>query len=56
MGIIAVLVAISSALALAAVGFFVWTVRQGSLEHSDRLTFLPLDDATPRGTDTGTDS
>lgn len=35
-----------------ALGFFGWTVRQGSLQHADRLALLPLtEDAqhTPRG-------
>lgn len=25
-------------------GFFVWTVKDGSLQHSDRLALLPLRD------------
>lgn len=27
-----------------AVGFFAWTVRQGTFDHVDRLALLPLDD------------
>lgn len=45
MEILILLVAVSSALAIAGVGFFVWTVRQGTHEHADRLTLLPLDDS-----------
>jgi cbb3-type cytochrome oxidase maturation protein len=40
---------VSLVLALGGVGFFVWSVRQGAHEHSDRLALLPLrDDAPPR--------
>jgi cbb3-type cytochrome oxidase maturation protein len=31
----------------AAVAFFVWTVRQGTFDHADRLALLPLDDEEP---------
>ena len=27
-----------------AVAFFVWTVRQGTFDHADRLALLPLDE------------
>jgi cbb3-type cytochrome oxidase maturation protein len=30
-----------------AVAFFVWTVRQGTFDHVDRLALLPLDDEKP---------
>jgi len=30
-----------------AVAFFVWTVRQGTFDHADRLALLPLDDEKP---------
>ena len=30
-----------------AVGFFAWTVRQGTFDHADRLALLPLDDEKP---------
>ncbi len=31
-------------MALGAVLFFAWTVRERTLEHADRLALLPLDD------------
>ncbi len=44
MEILAYLVIVSVALVTGAVAFFVWTVRQGTFDHSDRLALLPLDD------------
>ncbi|MFK7984891.1 MAG: cbb3-type cytochrome oxidase assembly protein [Sandaracinaceae bacterium] len=34
---------VSLILAVAGVGFFIWTVRQGAHEHGDRLALLPLE-------------
>ena len=50
------LVFVSGALVLGAVGLFAWTVRERSLDHADRLALLPLredhgssaEDGTPR--------
>ena len=36
-----------------AVAFFVWTVRQGTFDHADRLALLPLDDEKPMTPSTG---
>jgi hypothetical protein len=48
MEVIVVLVFISLCLVVGALLFFVVSVRQGDLEHGDRLTLLPLepDDST----------
>jgi len=43
MEVIIVLVFISLFLVLGALLFFVVSVRQGDLEHGDRLTLLPLE-------------
>lgn len=44
---------VSLMLAGAAIGFFVWSVKQGAHEHSDRLALLPIESDeqvdTPRG-------
>lgn len=42
--IVGFLLAASGLLAVAAVGLFVWSVRQRTHEHNDRLSLLPLDD------------
>jgi hypothetical protein len=34
----------SGALVVAAIVFFAWNVNQGSHEHADRLSLMPLDD------------
>ena len=50
MEILILLIFVCLALVGAAVGFFAWTVRQGTFDHADRLALLPLDDdsaATP---------
>lgn len=40
---------VSLLLATGAVLFFVWAVKRGESEHSERLALMPLDDdATPR--------
>jgi cbb3-type cytochrome oxidase maturation protein len=44
MEILILLLAVSLALAATAVGFFVWTVRQRTLDHADRLALLPLEE------------
>ncbi|MFN7950166.1 MAG: cbb3-type cytochrome oxidase assembly protein CcoS [bacterium] len=44
MEVLIVLIAVSLAMALGAVVFFAWTVRERTLEHADRLALLPLDD------------
>lgn len=52
MEVIVILVFISLVLVVGALLFFIISVRQGDLEHGDRLTLLPLeqDDAeTPAG-------
>lgn len=35
--------------------FFVWTVRSGALQHSDRLALLPLREDHVQPADAGTD-
>jgi cbb3-type cytochrome oxidase maturation protein len=40
--VVALLVFVSLCLVSLAVGFFVWSVQQGTHEHSDRLALLPL--------------
>lgn len=44
MEILILLIFVCLALVGAAVGFFAWTVRQGTFDHADRLALLPLDD------------
>jgi nitrogen fixation-related uncharacterized protein len=44
MDVVILLVFVGVVLVTAAVGFYVWTVRQGSFDHADRLALLPLDD------------
>lgn len=43
MDILILLVFVSAALVALAFAAFAWTVRQGSLDHSDRLSLLPLE-------------
>jgi hypothetical protein len=38
---------VSAVLAALAVGLFVWTHRERTREHVDRLALLPLDDDVP---------
>ncbi|MBW1761694.1 MAG: cbb3-type cytochrome oxidase assembly protein CcoS [Deltaproteobacteria bacterium] len=47
MEILILLIFVSVILVGAAVAFFVWTVRQGTFDHADRLALLPLDDESP---------
>ena len=35
---------VSLVLAAAGIGFFIWSVKQGTHEHSERLALLPLED------------
>ena len=44
MEILAVLLVASLAITCGSVGFFVWTVKKGTYDHSDRLALLPLCD------------
>ncbi len=44
MEVLILLIAVSLTMALGAVLFFAWTVRERTLEHADRLALLPLDD------------
>lgn len=34
---------VSLTLAIAGIGFFVWSVKQGTLDHSERLALLPIE-------------
>ncbi len=47
MEVIVFLVIVSTSLAAGAVLFFVWLVRQRSHEHTDRMSFLPLEESRP---------
>ncbi len=47
MEILILTVFVSMALVLGELVFFAWNVRQGSHDHSDRLTLLPLEDDAP---------
>ncbi|MBW2212445.1 MAG: cbb3-type cytochrome oxidase assembly protein CcoS [Deltaproteobacteria bacterium] len=47
MEILILLIFVSVLLVGTAVAFFVWTVRQGTFDHADRLALLPLDDDGP---------
>ncbi|MCB9612382.1 MAG: cbb3-type cytochrome oxidase assembly protein CcoS [Sandaracinus sp.] len=48
MEVLLLLVFVSAALALAGVGFFVWSVRERTFDQADRLALMPLrDDAGP---------
>jgi cbb3-type cytochrome oxidase maturation protein len=47
MEILILLIFVSVMLVGAAVGFFAWTVRQGTFDQVDRLALLPLDDEKP---------
>ena len=52
MEVLILLVFVSTLLAVGGVGLFVWSVRQGTHEHSDRLALFPLDDdESSHGTD-----
>ncbi len=44
MNVIALQVFVSLTLVAAAVTLFVWTVRERTLEHADRLSLKPLED------------
>ena len=44
MEVLILLIFLCVVLVAAAVGFFVWTVKQGTFDHVDRLALLPLDD------------
>ena len=52
MNVMILLLFVGIVLATCAVGFFVWNVRSGTLQHAERLALLPLsDDTNARGTD-----
>lgn len=44
MEILILLIFLCVVLAAGAVGFFAWTVKQGTFDHVDRLALLPLDE------------
>lgn len=44
MEIVILLVFVSLVLAIGAVVFFAWSVREGTHQHADRLALLPLED------------
>ncbi|MCA9530716.1 MAG: cbb3-type cytochrome oxidase assembly protein [Myxococcales bacterium] len=44
MEVLELLIFVSLIIAGGGVGLFVWTLRQRSFEHTDRLALLPLDD------------
>ena len=44
MEVLILLVFVSTVLVAGAVAFFVWNVRQGAHEHTDRLALLPLEE------------
>ncbi|MEM8609568.1 MAG: cbb3-type cytochrome oxidase assembly protein CcoS [Myxococcota bacterium] len=46
MDILILLIVVCVVLIAGAVGFFAWTVRQGTFDHADRLALLPLDEDT----------
>ncbi|MDH5490732.1 MAG: cbb3-type cytochrome oxidase assembly protein CcoS [Myxococcales bacterium] len=60
MSVLILLVFVSAILVIGAVLFFVWTVREHTYDHSDRLSLLPLErDDAPRIEDSladGTDT
>lgn len=47
MEILILLIFICVSLVGIAVAAFVWTVRQGTFDHADRLALLPLDEEKP---------
>ena len=50
MDVLILLIAVCVVLIVGAIGFFAWTVREGTFDHTDRLALLPLDEdstATP---------
>lgn len=52
MEILILLIAVSLSLAAAGVGFFIWTVKRRTYEHSAELSLLPLElDSDPEGTE-----
>jgi nitrogen fixation-related uncharacterized protein len=50
MSVIVLQVFVSLMLVVGAVVLFVWTVRNHTLEHADRLSLAPLDDDEPNPT------
>lgn len=53
MDVLILLIGVCVALIAGAVGFFAWTVREGTFDHTDRLALLPLDeDDTTTSVDT----
>ena len=51
MEVLALLIIMSLVLAALAVGFYVWSVRQRTLDHIERLPLLPLEpDTAPLAT------
>lgn len=44
MEVLIMMVLVSLGLVVGAVGFFAWTVRQRTFDHTDRLALLPLAD------------
>jgi cbb3-type cytochrome oxidase maturation protein len=47
MEILILLIFVCVLLVSVAVGFFAWTVRQGTFDQVDRLALLPLDEEKP---------
>ena len=51
MEVVIILVFISLMLVVLALGFFAWCVKSRTLEHSDRLALLPLQEEDPAPSD-----
>jgi cbb3-type cytochrome oxidase maturation protein len=49
--ILILLIFVSLVFVTAAVGLFLWTVRQRTFDHADRLALLPLADEATNATD-----
>ena len=47
MNVIVLQVFVSLMLVVGSLVLFVWTVRAGTLDHADRLSLAPLDEAKP---------
>ncbi len=43
MDVLIIMLFVSLVLCALGVGFFVWSVRQGTYEHSERLALLPIE-------------
>lgn len=51
MDIVVLLLFVSSILASMGVGLFVWSVKEGTYDHTDRLGLLALDEEAPSAGD-----